>query len=58
MLEALVSQVVRRGGSLEEAQRVVLPGPFDRWLIGGMARFHVNVRYLFARCGGELPEEA
>jgi len=31
-----------------------LPEPFDKWLMGGMARFEVNVRYLFGHLGGEV----
>jgi cyclase len=57
VLENLVGQVVGRGGSFEEALHITLPEPFDAWLMGGMARFQVNVRYLFARLGGEVPEE-
>jgi len=57
VMEDLVGKVAQRGGSLEEALKITLPGPFDKWLIGGMERFEVNVRYLFARFGGEVPEE-
>lgn len=57
VMEDLVGQVVRRGGSFEEAMKVPLPEPFDGWLMGGMERFKVNVRYLFAHLGGELPAE-
>ena len=57
VLEDLVGQVAGSGGSFEEALQVSLPGPFDAWLMGGMARFEANVRYLFARLGGEVPEE-
>ena len=57
VMEDLVGQVARRGGSFEEARQITLPEPFDQWLTGGMERFEANVRYLFARCGGEVPEE-
>jgi len=54
VMEELVSKVARRGGTLEEARQISLPEPFDRWLIGGMERFEVNVRYLFKHFGGEV----
>lgn len=57
VMEDLVGKVAQRGGSFEEAMQITLPEPFDQWLIGGMERFKVNVRYLFARFGGEVPEE-
>jgi cyclase len=57
VMEDFVGKVARKGGSFEEALQITLPQPFDKWLIGGMARFEVNVRYLFARFGGEVPEE-
>ncbi len=57
VMEELVGKVAQRGGSFEEAMQLTLPKPFDEWLIGGMERFEVNVRYLFARLGGEVPEE-
>lgn len=57
VIEDLVGKVAQRGGSFEEAKRITLPEPFDKWLMGGMERFAANVRYLFARCGGEVPEE-
>jgi cyclase len=57
VMEDLVGQVVRRGGSFEEALQINLPEPFDAWLMGGMARFEVNVRFLFERLGGEVPED-
>ena len=58
LMEDLVGEVAHRGGSFEEAMQITLPEPFNKWLIGGMVRFEVNVRYLFARFGGEVPEEA
>lgn len=57
VMEDLVGKVAQRGGSFEEAMQITLPEPFDQWLMGGMERFKVNVRYLFARFGGEVPEE-
>ncbi len=56
VLEERVGDVVRRGGSLDEALQVTLPAPFDAWLMGGMERLEVNVRYLYKRLGGTLPE--
>jgi len=56
-MEELVGQVAQRGGSFEEAMQIPLPEPFDGWLMGGMERFRVNVRTLFARAGGAVPEE-
>lgn len=50
-------KMVQRGGSFEQALQITLPEPFDKWLVGGMNRFEVNVCYLFARLGGEVPAE-
>lgn len=58
VMEELVGEVAHRGGSYQEALQIKLPAPFDQWLYGGMARFEVNVRYLFAHFGGEVPEVA
>jgi cyclase len=57
VMEDVVGEVARRGGSFEEAMQISLPEPFDKWLVGGMGRFEVNVRYLFAHFGGKVPEE-
>jgi len=57
VLEDLVSQVVNSRGSLKEALQIDLPEPFDKWLMGGMHRFEVNVRYMFAYLGGEQTAE-
>ncbi len=57
VLEDLVGKVVKNGGSLEEAARISLPTPFDRWLFGGMNRFEMNVRYMYKHLGGLVPEE-
>ena len=56
IMEELVGNVAQQGGSLEEAMQISLPEPFNKWLIGGMGRFEINVRYLFGHFGGELPE--
>jgi len=57
VMEDLIGNVAQRGGSFEEAMQITLPEPFDKWLVGGMARFEVNVRYLFGHLGGEVREE-
>lgn len=57
VMEDLVGEVAGRGGSFEEAMQISLPEPFNSWLMGGMGRFEVNVRYLFERFGGEVPAE-
>jgi len=57
VIEELVTGVAQRGGSFEEAMGITLPAPFDRWQMGGRWCFGVNVRTLFARAGGEVPEE-
>jgi cyclase len=57
VMEDLIGEVAHRGGSFDEAMEITLPEPFDKWLIGGMVRFEVNVRYFFARFGGEVPVE-
>lgn len=57
VLEELVGKVAQRGGSFEEAKQIKLPEPFDKWLVGGMARFEINVRKVFTHFGGEAPEE-
>ena len=33
VMENKVDEVVQRGGSLKDAQKIMLPEPFDRWLI-------------------------
>jgi cyclase len=53
VMENLVGEVVQRGGSQKEALKIVLPEPFDRWLIGGMSRFEINVRFLYKHLGGK-----
>lgn len=58
VMEDRIHDVVLRGGSYEDALRIQLPEPFTQWLVGGMARYEVNVRYFFERAGGEIPDEA
>ncbi len=57
VLEDLIGQVAHRGGSLQEAMQITLPEPFDTWLMGGMGMFEGNVRTLFKRAGGQVPEQ-
>jgi glyoxylase-like metal-dependent hydrolase (beta-lactamase superfamily II) len=52
VMENLVGEVIRGGGSLKDAQQIILPGPFDRWLLGGMSRFEINVRFFYRHLGG------
>ncbi len=53
VMEHLVGEVVRDGGSLGKAQQIKLPEPFDRWLYGGMSRFEVNVKFFYKILGGK-----
>ena len=48
---------LKKGGSLEAASQIALPPPFDQWLVGGMNRFAMNVRYMYKHLGGEIPGE-
>ena len=57
VLEDLVGKVAHSGGSLQEAMQITLPKPFDTWLMGGMGMFEGNVRTLFKRAGGQVPEQ-
>ncbi len=57
VMEELTGQVVHKGGSIEDAMQINLPEPFSNWLMGGMTRFRVNVRFMYKRLGGELAEE-
>jgi glyoxylase-like metal-dependent hydrolase (beta-lactamase superfamily II) len=52
VMENLVSEVIQHGGSLKDAQKISLPEPFDRWLMGGMSRFEINVSYFYKYLGG------
>jgi glyoxylase-like metal-dependent hydrolase (beta-lactamase superfamily II) len=53
VLEELVAQVIKEGGSAEDAVQKPLPAPFDAWLRGEMARFEANVRSTYQRLSGE-----
>lgn len=57
VLEDLVGKVAHRGCSLQEAMQIILPKPFDTWLMGGMGMFAGNVSTLFERAGGQVPEQ-
>lgn len=57
LMEEMIGEIVGRGGAFEEATRIELPAPFDRWVAGGKGRFDANVRYLFGYLGGEVPDE-
>ena len=52
-LEGLVAQVIKEGGSVEEALQRPLPATFDGWLAGEMARFEHNVRSSYERLSGK-----
>lgn len=58
IMEEKVRSIVDHGGSFEEAKKIELPSPFDRWLVGGRGRFDANIRYLFGYFGGEVPDES
>lgn len=47
VLEALVSEVVSKSGTLQEALQVRLPEIFHPWLAAGARRFEANVRYMY-----------
>ena len=53
VMENLVGEVVQGGGSLQDAQKITFPEPFDRWLIGGMGRFEINVKVFYRYLGGK-----
>lgn len=48
VIEDVVQQVVKAGGTVEDALRKTLPSPFDSWQVVG-SRFEANVRALFER---------
>ena len=52
-LEESVAQVIKEGGSVEDALQRPLPAPFDGWLAGEMARFERNVRSSYERLSGK-----
>ena len=53
LLEDLVAQVLREGGSAQDAAERPLPPPFDAWLHGSMARWEANVWSAHERLSGE-----
>jgi glyoxylase-like metal-dependent hydrolase (beta-lactamase superfamily II) len=58
LLEARIGEVIRRGGTLDEAERIDLPAPFADWLAGDMNRFAANVQYVYNCLGGRTPDGA
>lgn len=48
-LENMVGEVVKAGGSLEDAMKKPLPAPFDAWVAAGMARYEMNVQAAMGR---------
>ncbi len=46
VLEALVSEVVSKSCTLQEALQVRLPEIFHPWLAAGARRFEANVRHM------------
>lgn len=57
LMADFVGKVVQSGGTFEQAKKITLPAPFDKWLVGGTGRFETNIRYLFTHFGGEVPED-
>ncbi len=57
VMEALIGEVVKKGGSMGDAMKLNLPQPFDSWLMGGMARWEANVNYVFKWMGGKIEGE-
>jgi cyclase len=53
LLEDLVAQVLREGGSAQDAVEWPLPSPFEAWLHGSMARWEANVWSAHERLSGE-----
>jgi glyoxylase-like metal-dependent hydrolase (beta-lactamase superfamily II) len=47
VLEQQVTAVIAAGGSQQEALKLELPAPFDRWMDGGMGRFEANVSFMY-----------
>jgi glyoxylase-like metal-dependent hydrolase (beta-lactamase superfamily II) len=47
ILDDLVSQVIRSGGTVEDALKLTLPTPYDLWQQAGNHRFDENVRFFF-----------
>jgi cyclase len=46
-LDDLVSQVIRSGGTVEDALKLTLPAPFDHWQQVSNHRFDDNVRFIY-----------
>lgn len=57
LMEDLIEKEVQKGNPVKEVLQIGLPEPFAGWQVGGMGRFEVNVKYLYKRAGGEIPEE-
>jgi cyclase len=47
ILDDLVSQVIRSGGTVEDALKLTLPAPYDLWQQTSNHRFDDNVRFFF-----------
>ena len=52
-LEEMVAQVIKEGGSVEEALQRPLPALFDGWLTSEMVRFERNVQSSYQRLSGK-----
>jgi cyclase len=52
-LEDMVSRIVARGGTVEDALQQPLPDPFDAWISTGRDLFETNVRSSYQRLSGE-----
>lgn len=53
LLEQMVGQVVKEGGTAEDAIQRSLPDPYEAWKQAGRTRFESNVRSAFQRMTGE-----
>jgi len=49
LLPERVGQVVAAGGTEDDALHIALPVQFEPWLMGGIARFEANVRFVYQR---------
>jgi cyclase len=52
-LEDVVSRIVARGGTVEDALQQPLPDPFGAWISAGRDLFETNVRSSYRRLSGE-----